>query len=173
MNNIKVQPYSDVYKNQVTQLILNICEEFSIPISIQDQPDLDQIPQFYQKESGNFWIALDGNKIVGTIALIDIGNCQAALRKMFVKRDYRGKEKEVAKFLLNTLINWCNQKVSREIYLGTRAIFLAAHRFYEKNGFDEISKDTLPISFPVMQADSKFYIWRSRTNNGFYNTAFE
>jgi N-acetylglutamate synthase-like GNAT family acetyltransferase len=103
---------------------------------------------------------LDDEQVVGTIALIDIGNKQAALRKMFVKKDYRGKEKEVAKFLLNTLIHWCNQKVIQEIYLGTRAIFLAAQRFYEKNGFHQISKDTLPISFPLMQADSKFYIWR-------------
>lgn len=80
---------------------------------------------------------------------------------LFTKKDYRGKEKEVAKFLLNILISWCNQKVIQEIYLGTRAIFLAAHRFYEKNGFDEISKDILPISFPLMQTDSKFYTWRA------------
>ena len=39
-----------------------------------DQPDLLQIPQFYQSGAGNFWVALDGEEVVGTVALLDIGN---------------------------------------------------------------------------------------------------
>jgi predicted N-acetyltransferase YhbS len=41
--------------------------------------------------------------------------------------------------------------------LGTTAKFLAAHRFYEKNGFREIAQTELPASFPVMTVDTKFY----------------
>ena len=44
-----------------------------------------------------------------------------------------------------------------EIYLGTTEKFLAAHRFYEKNGFAEVRRDELPSAFPVMAVDSKFY----------------
>ena len=36
--------------------------------------------------------------------------------------------------------------------------FLAAHRFYEKNGFIELQKVALPKAFPIMAVDSKFYI---------------
>ena len=43
------------------------------------------------------------------------------------------------------------------VYLGTTAKFLAAHRFYEKNGFREIAREALPDSFPVMAVDTKFY----------------
>jgi hypothetical protein len=35
--------------------------------------------------------------------------------------------------------------------------FLAAHKFYEKNGFMEIRKNQLPDTFPIMKVDSKFY----------------
>ena len=160
MHNLNIEFYSDVYKKQVIDLILPICEEFGISTLLKDQPDLNDITHFYQKESGNFWVALDDNNIVGTIALVDIGNGQAALRKMFVKKDYRGEEKGVAKSLLNTLVSWCNHKKIGVIYLGTRATFLAAHRFYEKNGMKEISKNVLPNTFPIMQADSKFYIYQ-------------
>jgi hypothetical protein len=45
----------------------------------------------------------------------------------------------------------------RELYLGTTAKYLAAHRFYEKNGFREIARTALPESFPVMAVDTKFY----------------
>ena len=44
-----------------------------------------------------------------------------------------------------------------EVYLGTTASFLAAHRFYAKNGFREISSSALPPGFPVMLVDTKFY----------------
>jgi predicted N-acetyltransferase YhbS len=46
----------------------------------------------------------------------------------------------------------------REVFLGTTARFLAAHRFYEKNGFREIARQALPHSFPVMSVDTKFYV---------------
>ncbi len=158
MSDIAIKPYSEIYKNQIIQLILKIqTEEFGIPISIKDQPDLERITQFYQKGCGNFWVALDDDRVVGTVALIDIGEGQTALRKMFVDNDYRGKDKGVAKVLLDVLIAWCNLKKVHEIYLGTTSAYLAAHRFYEKNGFHEISKEALPKAFPVMQVDTKFY----------------
>jgi hypothetical protein len=33
----------------------------------------------------------------------------------------------------------------------------AAHRFYEKNGFKQISKQDLPDDFPLMPVDNVFY----------------
>ena len=59
--------------------------------------------------------------------------------------------------LLQVLIEWCPLRNLHEIYLGTTARFLAAHRFYEKNGFSEIEQTGLPVSFPVMSVDTKFY----------------
>ena len=159
MFNIKIESYNNFYKDQIIQLILKIqTEEFGIAIAIEDQPDLEQIPKFYQKGKGNFWVALDNKHVIGTIALIDLGNGQAALRKMFVDKSYRGKEIGVAQALLNEVITWCKNKQICEIYLGTTSAFLAAHRFYEKNGFQEILKDVLPPTFSLMQVDSKFYM---------------
>jgi len=43
------------------------------------------------------------------------------------------------------------------VYLGTTAKFLAAQRFYAKNGFAEVDRADLPAAFPVMKVDSKFY----------------
>jgi N-acetylglutamate synthase-like GNAT family acetyltransferase len=63
----------------------------------------------------------------------------------------------VAENLLKVLIKWCKSKDVKEIFLGTTSKFLAAHRFYEKNGFSEIQKSDLPNSFPVMVVDTKFY----------------
>jgi GNAT superfamily N-acetyltransferase len=156
-----INTYQEKNKEEIINLILDIqVGEFGSQISLKDQPDLENIPAFYQKGSGNFWVAMSDNKIIGTIALIDIGNSQCALRKMFVAKEYRGKEKAVAQQLLNTLLAWCKSKKIKEIYLGTQASFFAAHRFYEKSGFVEIAKKDLPISFPIMTVDTKFYVYR-------------
>jgi len=71
-------------------------EEFGLPIALADQPDLEDIPGFYRRGSGDFWVALVGGQAVGTIALLDIGNAQGALRKMLVKAAFRGPERGVA-----------------------------------------------------------------------------
>jgi N-acetylglutamate synthase-like GNAT family acetyltransferase len=63
----------------------------------------------------------------------------------------------VARRLLETLLAWCNQRGIRDVFLGTTARFLAAHRFYEKNGFRAIDRAALPQAFPVMTVDTKFY----------------
>jgi len=107
---------------------------------------------------GNFWITLCNNQVVGTIALLDIGYNQAALRKMFIKAPYRGSKCNTAKMLLSKAIEWANQIKITNIYLGTTEKFLAAHRFYGKNGFTQISIEDLPGSFPIMKVDTIFYM---------------
>ncbi len=154
-----VQPYSSDYQDRVVDLILTIQrDEFLIPIQLSDQLDLLDIPRFYQQNKGNFWIAIDKNKLIGTIGLIDMGHSQGVLRKMFVLPEYRGQTIGVGKKLLDSLINWSQQQGVNQIYLGTTEKFKAAHRFYEKNGFIEIEKAQLPSQFPLMAVDTKFYL---------------
>ena len=155
---ILIRPFCMNDEKQVVDLIVSIQQkEFNIPITAEDQPDLRDIPNYYQKNHGNFWVALHNESVVGTISLLDIGNDQSALRKMFVHQHYRGPEKGTARSLLKTLLDWAKSCRLREIYLGTTPFFLAAHRFYEKNGFIEILKKDLPKAFPLMEVDTKFY----------------
>ena len=155
---IIVTPFAAPHQQGVLETILPIQQqEFGIPITIEGQPDLLDIPGFYRKGEGNFWVALAGAEVVGTIALVDIGGGQGALRKMFVKASHRGREAGVAAKLLATLLAWAKARGLAEIYLGTTAKFLAAHRFYEKNGFAEILPAELPAAFPRMVVDTKFY----------------
>ena len=156
---ISIQKFSSDHAQPVGELISTIQrEEFDIPITLDQQPDLADIPGFYQSGKGNFWIALSNKRVVGTISLLDIGNDQVALRKMFVHPDYRGSRFGIAHKLLESALDWCRSQGVSEIYLGTTAKFLAAHRFYEKSGFIEISKENLPAKFPVMAVDTKFYM---------------
>ena len=154
----RVVEFDDQYQQAVIDLILPIQQkEFNIPVTIQDQPDLQNIPSFYQQGNGNFWVALHDGEVVGTIGQIDFGKRQVALRKMFVHRDHRGKENGVAQLLLDELKDWCRRKEVKDIFLGTLHSMQAAHRFYQKNGFTELGKAELPETFPLMRVDNTFF----------------
>ncbi|NOX34159.1 MAG: GNAT family N-acetyltransferase [Deltaproteobacteria bacterium] len=157
-NQVEIDVFSSKYQEGILNLIVNIQqEEFGIAITAKDQPDLCNIQSFYQKDKGNFWVAVLNEKAIGTISLLDIGNEQAALRKMFVSKEYRGGTYHVASMLLEKLFKWARLNKVKEIFLGTTSNFLAVHRFYEKNGFNEIVIGTLPSAFPIMKVDTKFY----------------
>ena len=131
-------------------------EEFGIAITAADQPDLADIPAWYQVGAGQFWLAeLDG-EAVGTIALKDIGDHAVALRKMFVKPVARGAV-GAAQVLLDTALGHARQRGVAAVWLGTTDKFKAAHRFYEKNGFDLAEVGDLPEAFPRMAVDTRFY----------------
>ena len=155
---IHVRPYSPNDTEAICTLILGIqIDEFQVPITRQDQPDLDNIPGVYQQGKGNFWVALHENRIVGTIAAIDFGNDRLAMRKMFVHADFRGKAYGTAQALLDTLLLWCAEKKVKGIFLGTLLKFIAARKFYDRNGFEVITKADLPPGFPTMPLDDVFY----------------
>jgi GNAT superfamily N-acetyltransferase len=158
MENVRVEEYENRYQHQVVELILHIQRnEFGVPITREDQPDLASIESFYQKGTGNFWIAKHHDEVVGTIALIDIGFNQVALRKMFVKQTYRGAPYKTGQRLMDVAFQWMQSKGVREVILGTLERFEAAQKFYERNGFVEVLKADLPENFPRMTLDTKFY----------------
>jgi N-acetylglutamate synthase-like GNAT family acetyltransferase len=151
-----------VYSKKDEQLVIDLIlpiqqQEFGVPVTIADQPDLLDVENFYFKGDGHFWVVKENDLVIGSIALVDIGNRQSALRKMFVREDFRGKEHGVGQQLLNHVISWCKQKGIDEIYLGTFDKLVAAQRFYSRNGFAAINKHALPTRFPLMQVDNRFY----------------
>lgn len=153
-----IKPLNNGYSKAIVDLILPIQQlEFNVAISVTDQPDLLTIETAYQQDGGNFWGAFNGEELVGTIALIAIGHQAGAIRKMFVKKEFRGKEKGIAQQLLNHLIAYCEAKNITDIYLGTIAQMNAAQRFYERNGFKKIEVNELPSYFPRMRVDNLFY----------------
>jgi GNAT superfamily N-acetyltransferase len=93
---------------QIMDLILPIQQiEFNVPVTREAQPDLLDIDTHYSATGGGFWGAFDQDRLVGTIALIATGHHAGALRKMFVQKEYRGKEWGIAQSLLLTLEEHC------------------------------------------------------------------
>lgn len=150
--------FQDADTDGIRNLILPIQnDEFGLPTSWEEQPDLHDIEGYYCQGRGNFWVAVAGDQVIGSISLVELADDNAALRKMFVAADYRGPEHGVAANLLSTLVERATASGLARIYLGTTSAFKAAHRFYEKHGFDLVDRDSLPSDFSFMKVDTRFY----------------
>jgi GNAT superfamily N-acetyltransferase len=156
--NLLINPIGNERAMEVIDIILPIQQkEFNVPVTLNDQPDLLNIKENYYQGGGCFWGAELNGELVGTIALIKFDAHEAAIRKMFVKKAFRGKEFGIAQKLLNTLITYCEENKIWNLYLGTVPILQAAIRFYERNGFTAIEKKNLPAKFPLMSVDTEFF----------------
>lgn len=153
-----ILPFDPKYQFEVIDLVERIqVREFSIPIEESQRKELQSIPESFQKNKSNYWVALFNGKVIGTIAVIDIGHNAFELRDVFLDQEYRGQQTGFAKKLLDTVLAWSRNYDIKTIFLGTTLSFKAAHRFYEKHGFYEIIRKEMPSYCQPMDCDEKFY----------------
>jgi len=89
---IRIIEYDAVYKQQVIDLILQIQnDEFQVGLPLAEQPDLLDVPSYYEKDGGAFLLALAGGLVIGTLAFMNYGAGNAVLKKFFVRADHRGR----------------------------------------------------------------------------------
>lgn len=103
-----------------------------------------------------YWVMLnEENKLIATVGIVLLKDHIAALKSMMLATDYRGKG--LSEALLQHAIIYAAQQGCRTMLLGTMTQFVAAQKFYMKNGFEPISKDELPGDFHPNPVDSLFY----------------
>lgn len=156
-DHMKIIEYDRKFKSEIIDLILDIQNnETGIGLSIEEQPDLLDIPNAYEKNGGEFLIAVDQDHVIGTIALMMKENQCCILKKFFVRADYRNQKIGLA--LYKTLLEYALSKKTRYIVLDTPSVADASHRFYEKSGFRRISRNELPVPYDYPDRDSYLYM---------------
>lgn len=153
---MRIEAYIGKYDDQIISLILGIQnEEAKINLSLDEQPDLKNIESSYKNAGGEFWIALEDSKVIGTIGLMVKENNCAVLKKFFVDSNYRSKK--VGLKLYMELLQFAQRAGIKHIILDTPSVAHTSHRFYERAGFYRILKSELPISYTYPDRDSILY----------------
>lgn len=152
-NWLKIETYHHSQHEGVVQLLTaTMHEEFEIWLDPAIVKDIEV-------EHDQFWVALADQRVIGTIGL-KLANPIGVVRKMCVHRNFRGPQFGIA-FQLLAALEWeCKRRTIGDIYLGTRSVFKAACRFYEKAGYTEVTLNHLPKEFPMMSTDDRFYMKR-------------
>lgn len=144
---IRLTTFKPQHHQSTTELVEAIRREYHLP---------PPRPSYNPPLPDNYWVALHNNQVVGTVGL-NVLSGYGVLKRMFVATEYRGNEKKVALHLLEKALDTCKEEKLSKLYLGTIDAFVAAHRFYEKNGFQKMSKHLLPADFPNNPVDNVFY----------------
>ncbi|AKF11256.1 GNAT family N-acetyltransferase [Sandaracinus amylolyticus] len=150
-----IVPFEPAHAQGVIALVVPIQrDEFSVPITAEEQPDLLDPVRFFRRGAGDFWVALERDRVIGTVGLLDVEGL-GVLRKMFVAKEHRGSG--LAARLLEVAIERAVEERLESIVLGTVDVLKGAHRFYEKHGFTRIDERDLPARFPRVAVDTVFY----------------
>jgi GNAT superfamily N-acetyltransferase len=147
---IKLRLYTASDQSEIERMIQSIATEFEQPISSPNKPSTVVLDRY--------WVAIHDKEIVGTIGVLKLAPKSAVLKRMFVQKEYRGKDYGISASLLNEVLVWSSFESIDTIYLGTMSQFKAAHKFYEKHGFKVIGWHNLPASFVANPIDDVFYV---------------
>lgn len=141
----------------VRDLVMTVLnQEYGMALSLDELPDLADVHASYQREGlGNFWVACDGERIVGCIGLCRLSGADFELRRMYTHAQYRGRG--IAKRLLELALDWSRRHGVGCLYLETNEQWKAAHHLYEKHGFTPVAQAELPPQFPVVRVATGFY----------------
>lgn len=154
---LKIINYNDKYRDEIISLVLDIQNnEFKINLSLAEQSDLMNINESYIVGGGNFWIALNDDKVIGTVALMMKENNCAVLKKFFVKSEFRSKK--IGFKLYNELLSYAKEKGVKHIILDTPSVARKSHKFYEKAGFKKVTKAELPVDYVYPDRNSYLYL---------------
>lgn len=154
---IRIETYCSKYDDEIIDLILSIQNgENHIGLTLDEQPDLKAIKESYSDNGGEFWTALDDDRLIGTIGLMMKSEGYAVLKNFFVHKDYRSQKIGLKLYL--TLLDFAKSHGVKHIFLDTPAAAKQSHIFYEKAGFRKIDISKLPVEYSFPDRDSAIYI---------------
>ena len=159
---MQIITYQEKYKQQIIDLILHIQnDEAGINLSLEEQPDLLDISGCYEKDGGEFWLAVENVTVIGTLALMNKGGGNAVLKKGFVRADYR--RQGILGKLYAELQKFAEENGFTTFLFDTPSVATNCHAFFEKRGYRRITKEEMPFAYDFPDRDS--YLYMNQTKN--------
>lgn len=126
----QIKEFEERYNKKVNDFVISIYvdeygfEEHKIGIEKEDN-------SIYAKVGGNFWIAVDEkDEIIGTIAVYKHSDSDIEIKRLYVRKDYRGEG--LSKALYEKVMELCRENSFKKIFLGTYDRLENAIYFYLK-----------------------------------------
>ena len=159
MKPVNIRTFLSSDSDSVNELIRGIQRtEFNFTEDDFPQPELLDIENFYIASGGNFWVACLDDTLVGTAAMLDLGNGIVKLGRMFVSPAYRGSPWRIAQRLLDTAMGWAKSMEHKKVCFETTPEPYAAHYFYRRNEFIEVKSTDFPPEYKFCHYPSRYFM---------------
>jgi GNAT superfamily N-acetyltransferase len=119
----------------VIELVTEVLTEFGLQFGVGSPTDeqLRTLPDAYTAQGGAFWVATDGDTLLGTCGVYKLEPGTYELRKMYLRPAARGLR--LGNRLLDVAVAWTRAQGGARMVLDTVEEMTRAIAFYEANGF--------------------------------------
>ena len=138
ISKICIQKYETKFDNDFFVLNKAWIEESWI-LEESDKKDLLN-PDKIIHNGGQVFFALENQKVIGTVAMINSSDDRFELAKMTVQEDFRGKG--IANMLMDECLKFAKENKANEIFLISNDSLTIARNLYDKYGFKEVDLDS-------------------------------
>jgi GNAT superfamily N-acetyltransferase len=132
-DNIKVTTYRDDYKKDFAELNLDWIEEY-FTVEEMDRKYLENPRESIIDKGGEIFFVVEQQEVKGTCAVIQHSSGIYEIGKMAVVKSSRGKG--LGKLLLETAIDYAQQKGANKIIIVSNTRLETAISLYKKYGFE-------------------------------------
>ena len=116
-------------------------EAFEAYIERALREEIDRLPAYYRERDGGFWVAVKGDKLVGTFGLERASDDAMELRRMYV--DPSARRQGIARRTLQFAEDQCRRRNVLRLELSTAEIQQAALALYRNSGYRLVREETV------------------------------
>ena len=155
MNGCTIRPYKAGEASYVSYLQMRFYESvFGFNESFEHYI-LAAMAQFTASpDAGKLWVALDGDKLIGSIAIVKAEQNSAQLRWYFVEEQYHGKG--IGTKLMETSLEYCKEQGFALVFLWTADLLDGARRMYERYGFKPTARKSNSQWSPIALTEERW-----------------
>ena len=143
-----IRPFGDQDAAQVRALFIAVNRLLSPP-DLRDAfeayieralvEEIDRIPAYYGERDGGFWVAVSGDKVVGTFGLERASDDAMELRRMYV--DPLARRQGIARQMLQFAEDECRHRRIKRLELSTAEMQQAALSLYKNAGYRSVREE--------------------------------
>ena len=132
-----IKTFSTSLTDEVRELVLGVLNEQGFEYDSTKDFDLDDIDGYYLKNDGIFYVGLVDGMTIGTSAVRRIDDERCEIKRIYVRKDFRGRGFGRELFLMALEFAGHNYSIAT---LKTDAKLTDATRLYLKNGFSVVKE---------------------------------
>jgi GNAT superfamily N-acetyltransferase len=142
MPNLRTETFREEFLLHFVALNLQWIEHY-LAVEQADREQLEMPQENILKPGGEIFFVLEGEKVLGTCAMILDAPGHYELAKMAITPEARGKG--AGSFLLSQVIHWAKERGAQEIHLLSNTKLAPAIALYEKHGFEIVRLGPNPL----------------------------
>ncbi len=136
---LRLVPFAPEHERAIVGLIAAVYAEYRQQIELDTlDEDLRRIPEVYHGPECAFWVLLDGDRPVGTVAVKHAPDGDAELKRVFLHPSRRGLG--IGRRLVLWAFEWARARGHARIHIWSDVLFRTSHSMYRSLGAEDTGR---------------------------------